>query len=85
MKCDELLRMLNDYVDGDIDPSVCARLEEHLEGCDPCRVVIDSIRKTIILYKEEGVTEIPIPFRERLHDTLRERWEQKRGDTEGER
>ena len=78
MKCEDLLRMLNDYVDGDIDPGVCEEFDQHLEGCNPCQVVVDTIRKTIILYKDEEVYEIPVAFRETLHQTLRERWKQRR-------
>ncbi len=44
MKCDELLAMLNDYVDGDITPGVCADLQKHLAGCNPCQVVVDNMR-----------------------------------------
>jgi anti-sigma factor RsiW len=74
MRCEDLLHMLNDYVDGDIDPSLCEGFEHHLEDCDPCQVVVDTIRKTITLYKQEEVYEIPMVFRERLHQVLREHW-----------
>jgi len=77
MKCEELLRMLNDYVDGDIDPSMCEEFQRHLDGCDPCKVVVDSIKKTITLYKEEGVYTLPAEFREKLHSMLREKWREK--------
>lgn len=76
MKCEELLALLNDYVDGDIDPAVCEDLEEHLAGCNPCQVVVDNIRKTITLYKGGELYEPPRPFRERLHRLLRERWKE---------
>jgi anti-sigma factor RsiW len=78
MTCEDLLRMLNDYVDGDIDPGVCAAFDQHLEGCNPCRMVVDTIRKTITLYKDEEVYDIPLAFRERLHQTLRNQWGQRR-------
>ena len=77
MKCEELLAMLNDYVDGDIDPGVCEQFEGHLEGCNPCQVVVDNIRKTITLYKNDEVYAMPVEFRERMHQTLRERWKEK--------
>lgn len=76
MRCEELLRMLNDYVDGDVDPSVCEQFEKHLEGCNPCQIVVDTIRKTIVLYRGEEVYELPEDFRQRLHDTLRQRWQE---------
>lgn len=77
MTCEELLRMLNDYVDGDIDPAVCEGFEEHLAGCNPCQIVVDTIRKTIKLYKDEEVFEMPLAFRQRLHRNLREKWNEK--------
>lgn len=76
MNCDELLAALNEYVDGTLEPGVCAELEQHLHGCNPCRVVVDNIRKTITLYKEGQAIEISAACRERLHATLRARWEQ---------
>jgi hypothetical protein len=76
MKCEELLAMLNEYVDGLIDPSVCRDFEQHMTGCEPCTVVVDNVRKTIILYKEGQPYELPLAFRERLHAVLRERWKE---------
>ncbi len=78
MKCADLLRMLNDYVDGDIDPGICKEFEKHLAGCNPCKIVVDNVRKTITLYREENVYELPAPFRDRLHQALREKGRMKR-------
>ena len=77
MKCEELLKILSDYIDGDIDPKVCEGFERHLAECDPCQVVVDTIRKTITLYRNGEPFELPMEFRERLHRTLRERWKAK--------
>ena len=76
MNCDDLLRQLNAYVDGEIDPAVCKGLEEHLADCDPCRVVVDNIRKTIAIYKNNQRIEIPLKFKQCLHNALREKWKQ---------
>jgi anti-sigma factor RsiW len=77
MKCEEMLAMLNEYVDGTIDPAICEEFEKHMAGCNPCQVVVDNIRKTITLYKNGQPCELPIKFREQLHGTLRARWRQK--------
>ncbi len=74
MKCEELMAMLNDYVDGDIAPGVCEQFEKHLSGCNPCQVVVDNIRKTITLYKQGQAVELPASFRQRLHKNLRAQW-----------
>ncbi len=74
MKCEDLLRLLSDHIDGAVDPAVCAEFERHMAGCDPCRIVIDNVRRTITLYKEGEAYELPVAFRERLHAALREKW-----------
>jgi anti-sigma factor RsiW len=76
MKCEELLKMLNEYVDGTVDPAVCAEFEKHMAGCNPCQVVVDNIRKTITLYKNGQPYELPGAFRTKLHAALRERWKE---------
>jgi anti-sigma factor RsiW len=77
MKCEELLKMLNEYVDGTVDPAICEEFEQHMAGCNPCQVVVDNIRKTITLYKHGQPYELPVQFRSRLHVTLREKWKEK--------
>lgn len=79
MKCHELLAMLNEYVDGTIDPAVCTEFDKHMAGCNPCQVVVDNIRKTITLYNNERPYELPIEFRRRLHEALRQKWNETHG------
>lgn len=74
MKCEELLLMLNEYVDGTVDAAVCGEFEKHMAGCNPCQVVVDNIRKTITLYREGQAYALPVDFRNRLHASLRQRW-----------
>ena len=74
MKCQEFLKALNEYVDGDIDPAICQELEKHLAGCNPCKVVIDNIRKTVSLYQNDQVYGLPADFKERLHQALQDKW-----------
>ncbi|HAM72500.1 MAG TPA: hypothetical protein DCM86_12735 [Verrucomicrobiales bacterium] len=76
MKCDELLALLNDYIDGPVDPGICAEFERHLAGCNPCQVVVDNIRKTITLYREGQPVTLPAEFQIRLREALRQRWKQ---------
>jgi hypothetical protein len=77
MKCEELLAMLNEYVDGTVDPSICAEFEKHMAGCNPCQVVVDNIRKTVTLYKSGLPYELPLEFRNKLRAALRERWNER--------
>ncbi|RME75655.1 MAG: zf-HC2 domain-containing protein [Planctomycetota bacterium] len=79
MTCQEMLRLLNEYIDGEIDPSLCAEFEHHLAGCDPCQVVIDTLRRTVTLYREGARYELPAAVHDRLHAELRRRWRARHG------
>jgi predicted anti-sigma-YlaC factor YlaD len=46
ISCREVVEIVTDYLDGALPPDVVARLEEHLEVCDPCRLYIEQIRQT---------------------------------------
>ena len=59
--------------------AICEEFEKHVAGCNPCQVVVDNIRKTITLYKAGRPYDLPVKFRERLHSTLRDRWEERHG------
>lgn len=74
MHCKDLLDVLSDFVDGELEESLCADIEEHLKGCEPCRVVVDTSKKTITLFKENLPYEIPLDVKNRLQRVLRERW-----------
>lgn len=71
MKCEELLKLLSEYVDGTVPPGICEEFEKHMAGCNPCQVVVDNIRKTITLYKQGEPYCLPAEFRDHLHKTLR--------------
>lgn len=83
MKCEELLAMLNGYVDGTVDPAICEEFERHMAGCNPCQVVVDNIRQTITLYQAGEPCEMPLRLRQELHAKLRERWRKTRAGHQG--
>lgn len=79
MTCDELLKAMNEYVDGPIDPAVCEDFAQHLAGCNPCQVVVDNIRKTIQLYQAGESYPMPAEFQARLYQVLHQRWQERFG------
>ena len=70
--CRNLLGTLSDYVDGELGVALCAELERHLAECENCRVVVDTLRRTIYLYHATSAPEpVPDEVKERLHKRLR--------------
>jgi hypothetical protein len=76
MTCEELLKSMNEYVDGTLDLTIveCRQFADHLAGCTPCLVVVDNIRKTISLYRASEPYPLPPEFQARLHQSLRDHW-----------
>jgi predicted anti-sigma-YlaC factor YlaD len=58
-------------VDGALQDELCRELEEHLSECENCRVVVDTLKKTIYLYKTaNSKADVPADVRERLFKRL---------------
>jgi RNA polymerase sigma-70 factor, ECF subfamily len=45
--CRALFARLSDYIDHQIDPGVCERLDAHLEDCAPCQAYLASLEETV--------------------------------------
>jgi len=69
-ECRELLADLSDYLDGDLEQAICDRIEAHLSHCDDCRLMVDTTRKTLVLYRHMGQVEIPAGALDRLWAVL---------------
>ena len=69
-KCESLLGSLSDYVDGTAQDEICRELERHLSGCENCRIVVDTLKKTVYLYQSNPDKDLPIDVRERLFKRL---------------
>lgn len=70
--CKAMLSQLCNYIDGELAPHLCAQIEQHLENCDDCRVLVDTTRKTISLFRRHNQVELPSGVRERLWQALEE-------------
>jgi predicted anti-sigma-YlaC factor YlaD len=68
--CKHLLGDLSEYLDGEASAEICAEIEGHMDGCDDCRVVIDTLNKTIVLYRTLPQPDLPDGVRQRLYKAL---------------
>ena len=68
--CQHLLGQLSDYIDGELGQAMCQEIERHLAGCQNCRVVVDTLGKTVALYRTQGQTTVPSDVEERLYKVL---------------
>lgn len=69
--CHRLLESLSEYIDGSLSESFCSEIEHHLEECENCQVVVDTLRKTVYLYHAASTPpEVPSDVRKRLFRKL---------------
>jgi anti-sigma factor RsiW len=69
--CRELLDQLSEYIDGELEDALCTKLEAHLAQCTNCRVMVDTLRKTITLYHAQAPAELPSDVEDRLYKVLK--------------
>ncbi len=68
--CRDLLDGLSDYLDGEASAELCAEIRRHMADCTKCRVVVDTLGKTVKLYRQLPKTEMTEETRERLYKVL---------------
>lgn len=66
-QCQQLLGNLSEYIDGELQAELCAQIEEHMKDCDNCRIVVNTLKKTVELYEQASpAANLPAGVRERL-------------------
>ncbi len=70
MKCSDFLQELTNYLDGVMDDQTKTELEGHLSWCHNCYVVCDTTKKTIEIYRDSHLYELPDDLRGRLRSAI---------------
>ena len=68
--CRHMLADLSAYLDGEASDELCAEIERQMASCDECRIVVDTLGKTIFLYRELRRPEMSGEARQRLYQSL---------------
>jgi putative zinc finger protein len=68
VSCKQVLRELSNYIDQTVDAELRAEIENHLRACHRCSVILDSTKKTIRIYSDEGVLNVPAGYSARLRE-----------------
>lgn len=75
MNCKQIFEKLSDYLDREVDPKICRDIEEHIKDCKPCVKFINTLSKTMELFRGVGRAkseDIPKPVSTKLMSFLRE-------------
>ena len=68
--CKGILDTLSDYLEGDASKTVCNQIELHLDGCEKCRMHVDTMRAVVTLFKSWRSDEIPDDVSGRLQEAV---------------
>ena len=69
-RCQDFLQDLSLYIDREASARLCEEIERHLAECADCRVVVNTLQRTISLYRALPQPEMPERLRERLYHTF---------------
>ncbi|HET7207285.1 MAG TPA: zf-HC2 domain-containing protein [Terriglobales bacterium] len=70
ISCEHVWREISNYLEGDVDPELRARMEAHFRVCSHCTAVLDGTRNVIQLVADGQAFDLPRGFSERLRQRI---------------
>jgi hypothetical protein len=70
LNCEAVMREISNYIDRDVDAGLRQELEQHLQGCQHCTVVLSQINATVSVFCDEEPVDLPADVRTRLYAAL---------------
>lgn len=71
-ECKEIFALLSEYLDLELPPDACEKLQAHIANCPPCVEFAESLRKTIELCRRYRPEDLPEPAGKQAREQL---WE----------
>lgn len=66
MTCKGVYRYICENLDADINSPKCRAIKKHLDACPDCSAYLDSLKKTILLYRKEPAPMVSVVHHKRL-------------------
>lgn len=71
--CQQLVEMVNDYLQGDLQPSDRSAVEEHLAACGHCTGYVEQVERMLALTADFEPEPVPEALLQSLTTTFRNR------------
>ncbi|MBI4810802.1 MAG: hypothetical protein HY800_05055 [Ignavibacteriales bacterium] len=68
--CKDVYNQICNNLDQKLDSPQCLKIKRHLEDCPNCAAYLDSLKKTITLYREYPKPQVPGTFHKKLFAML---------------
>lgn len=72
LDCKHVWPYLSDYIDSTVSSEERQTIEQHLEHCEICSAILDSVHNILVLTADDRVFHLPVGYSERLHHRLRD-------------
>jgi hypothetical protein len=66
LACREIYRHICENLDTDLGSEQCREIRAHIEKCDNCTAYLDSLKKTVYLYRTYPTPRVPARARREL-------------------
>lgn len=66
MNCKKTYKYICENLDEDLNSPTCLKVKEHLKDCPNCIAYLDTLKKTLILYREYKKPELNKTSKKRL-------------------
>lgn len=73
ISCLEVWREISNYIDNEVDPELCARMEAHFKVCAHCTAVLEGTQNVVKLVADGVEFDLPEGFSRRLYNKIKER------------
>ena len=70
LSCQEVLDQLADYLDDDARAELVQQVDTHLHECSHCQVEVDTLRRTIMIYRCDEKVVLPSSLSDKLQQAL---------------
>jgi hypothetical protein len=70
ISCAEVWLEISNFVDGEVEPELKARMERHFRNCKLCTAVLDGTRNTVRLLTDGDWYPLPEGFGKRLFQRI---------------
>jgi anti-sigma factor RsiW len=72
LSCKHVWAYISNYIDGSVTAEEREAIERHLEHCEICSAILDSVHNILVLTADDRVFSLPLGYSERLHARIAE-------------
>jgi anti-sigma factor RsiW len=72
ISCLEVWREISNYIDGEVEGELRARMEAHFKVCAHCTAVLNGTRNIVKLVGDGVAYDLPAGFSRRLYNKIKE-------------